>query len=339
MRHAGGVAVQNPFGKASPFGRVLLASGPEGLLAERATEQVIQAARAEDPEVQISRVDGNSIDAGDLAALTGSSLFAERNVAVIDDVGGVDAALHDRLVSLVADVPMEVALVLVHAGGNKGKGLVAKIKKTKPVTVDCSALKPKDLPGFVTAEAKRSGVRIDPEAAKELIDSIGHDLRSLAGAIAQLAEDREDKGTIDIPLIRRYFAGRAQVTGFAIADAAIAGNTTSALEQLRWALATGVAPVLLTSALASGLRALGKLIDDRSGMNDRDLAASIGVPPWKMRQLRQQVRGWTPRGVAAAITAVARCDAEVKGASDEPEFPLERCIIAITRARGYYGTS
>ena len=97
--------------------------------------------------------------------------------------------------------------------------------------------------------------------------------------------------------------------------------------------------MLLTSALASGLRALGKLIDDRSGMNDRDLAASIGVPPWKMRQLRQQVRGWTPRGVAAAITAVARCDAEVKGASDEPEFPLERCIIAITRARGYYGTS
>lgn len=338
MRHAGGVAARNasPFGQASAFGHVLLVSGPEALLAERVVDDAIAAAHAEDAQAQVARVEGAVLDAGELATLTGSSLFAERSVVVVQDVGSVDAALHDRVAALAADLPAEVCLVLVHAGGNKGKGLLTKIKKTKPITIECAALKPGDLPDFVTREARRHRVRIDAEATRELIDSVGHDPRALAGAVAQLAADRADEDArtpIDSALVRRYFAGRADVTGFAIADAAIAGHTTEAMEQLRWALATGVAPVLLTSALASGLRGLGKIIDDRSGMSDRDLAATIGVPWWKVKTLRQQARGWAPGGIAAAISAVARCDAEVKGASDEPEFPLERCVIAIINAR------
>ena len=67
MRHAGGVASQtkskSPFGASSPFGNVLLATGPEGLLAERAAEDVIAAARAEDAQVQVTRVDAAEMDA------------------------------------------------------------------------------------------------------------------------------------------------------------------------------------------------------------------------------------------------------------------------------------
>lgn len=328
----------SPFGKTSPFGHALLASGSEVLLAERTVEAAIAAAQAEDSSAQVSRLDGSQVDTGSLMEMTGASLFAERSIAVIEDVGAVDSGVHDRLVALAEQPPEHVCLVLVHAGGNKGKGLITKIKKAKPIVVECAPLKPGELPGFVNAEAKRAKVRIDGEAVKLLIDSVGHDLRALAGAVSQLAADRDEddggRGLVDTELVRRYFAGRAEVSGFAVADAALSGRTTEALEQLRWALATGVAPVLLTSALASGLRQLGKLIGDRSGMNDRDLAAAIGVPPWKMRTLRQQARGWQAGGVAQAILAVARADAEVKGAADEPEFPLERCLLAVSAARG-----
>ena len=133
--------------------------------------------------------------------------------------------------------------------------------------------------------------------------------------------------------MRRYFGGRAEVTSFAVADEALAGRATRAMEQLRWALSTGVAPVLVTSALASGLRGLGKLQGNRSGMGDNDLARDIGVPPWKLRTMRQQLRGWDQSGLAAAIRAVALADADIKGAADEPAYALERCVLAVTRAR------
>ena len=81
--------------------------------------------------------------------------------------------------------------------------------------------------------------------------------RALAAAVTQLISDGQG-GPLTVDQVRRYFGGRAEVTSFAVADAALAGRTGAAMEQLRWALATGVAPVLITSAMASGIRGLGQ---------------------------------------------------------------------------------
>ena len=57
----------------------------------------------------------------------------------------------------------------------------------------------------------------------------------------------------------RYYRGRAEATGFTVADRAVEGHLAQSLEQLRWALATGVSPVLICSALAQGVRLLGRV--------------------------------------------------------------------------------
>ena len=98
-------------------------------------------------------------------------------------------------------------------------------------------------------------------------------------------------------------------------------------------MATGVAPVLLTSALASGLRGLGKLITAGGGLREADLARQVGVPPWKLKSMRAQARGWDQGGLATALKAVAVADAEVKGAADDADFALERAILTVARAR------
>ena len=73
--------------------------------------------------------------------------------------------------------------------------------------------------------------------------------------------------------VRRYFGGRAEVTSFAVADDALSGRVDGALGKLRWALSTGVAPVLITSALSNNLRSLGKYLDGRDArLRDADLA-------------------------------------------------------------------
>ena len=129
-------------------------------------------------------------------------------------------------------------------------------------------------------------------------------------------------GRITVDQVRRYFGGRAEVTSFAVADAALAGRTGVAMEQLRWALATGVAPVLITSAMASGIRGLGKLITAGGGQREADLAREVGVPPWKLKSMRSQARGWDQGSLATALKAVAVADADVKGAADDAAFAL-----------------
>ena len=89
-------------------------------------------------------------------------------------------------------------------------------------------------------------MKLSQEAAGVLVAAVGNDLRALTSAIAQLADDA-DGAPVDEALVQKYFAGRAEVTSFAVSDAVLAGNTSLALERLRWALGTGVAPVLITS--------------------------------------------------------------------------------------------
>lgn len=310
------------------FAHTVLISGPEGLLADRAVAERIAAARAEDVEVEVSETDAGQLDRGVLAEITSPSLFATRRVGVVRDLGSLPADLHDDLTRLAADPGDELGLVLVHPGGNKGKGLLTALKKTRPETVECPAPKPWELPRFVVAEAKQNRTRMDTETAQALIDAVGHDLRALSTAVSQLAADCP-QSEITRGLVQRYFGGRAEVTSFAVADAAVAGRSGAAMEQLRWALSTGVAPVLVTSALASALRGLGKYLSAPGGLRDADLAGRIGVPPWKMKTIRAQARGWTENGLATTLQAVAVADAQVKGAADDPEYALERLVLTV----------
>ncbi len=319
--------------RESVLGRVVLVSGPESLLADRAVHELVNAARVEAPDADHHDVQAAALDAGTLAELTGGSLFATASIAVVRDLANLPAELADAVVELARAPEPECALVLVHGGGVKGKGLLDKLKKAKVEVIDCPTMKTWELPQFVTGEVRRVRSRIEPPAATLLVEAVGHDLRSLAAAVQQLAADAEGP-EITETLVRRYFGGRAEVTSFAVADAALAGRADQAMEQLRWALSTGVAPVLVSSALASGLRGLGRLSGlPSTGMRDADVGREVGVPPWKVKQMRQQLRGWDQAGLARAIAVVARADADVKGAADDADYALESAVLAVTRCR------
>src|SRR6202044_2789512 len=148
---------------------------------------------------------------------------------------------------------------------------------------------------------RRAGRQADADAVRALLDAIGGDLRELASAVDQLGS--ATPGRVNAATVARYYRGRAEATGFSVADHAVEGRLNEALEQLRWALATGTAPVLITSALATGVRLLGRVGAAPRGANPNALAAEVGAPPWKIDRIRQQLRGWHPDGGASALQA------------------------------------
>lgn len=319
-------------GSRSPYGAATLVLGPERLLAERAVSGVLDQARAECSEVEIDRASGPQLDAGRLAELTSPSLFSAKRAVVLDDLAELPSDLVAQVSGLVKSVDDDLGLILVHNGAARNKKLVDAIKATRPELIDCPAVKTWELPQFVSREIRRLGGSADSESPQLLVEAVGHDLRALAAAVSQLLADSES-GSITTAQVRRYFGGRAEVTSFAVADATLSGRTGVAMEQLRWALSTGVAPVLVTSAFASGVRGLGKLVAAPSGLREGDLAREVGVPPWKLKSMRSQARGWDQRGLARALQAVATADAAVKGAADDAEFALEQLVLAVAGCR------
>ena len=184
----------------------------------------------------------------------------------------------------------------------------------------------------MASEVKGHGARIDREAADVLVQAVGQDLRSLAAAAHQLTSDFPGE-SIGPETVKKYFGGRAEAKSFAVADAAFSGRRQAALEELRWALDGGTPPVLVTSAFAGGARGLARYKGAPPRMKEADLAREVGVPPWKLRSLREQSRGWSEAGLARAIRAVAQADADIKGAASDAHYTLERLVLTITGLR------
>lgn len=312
---------------------VTLVVGDEELLAERAVAAVVGAAKAGDTGAEVHDLVGGKVALGELTQLASPSLFGDRSVVVVRSAQDLGKDVIAEFVKYAGRPSEDTVLVLVHPGGVKGKALVDGVKKAGASVVTVTKVtKPAERLEFVKAEVKRAGRSIAPDAAAALLDAVGHDLRELAAACSRLAFDTQDK-SINLAAVARYHKGRAEVTGFNVADSAVEGRLAEALEQLRWALGTGVAPVLLVSAMAGGLRSLAKVGGAPRNLRGGQLASHLGMPPWKVDRVRRQLNGWGPEGLSQALQAIAVADEQVKGGGADPGYALERAVQVIVASR------
>lgn len=320
---------------ATVFGKLLLITGPAEFLADRALRQAVSSVTKAVPDIDVAEVSASAVVPGELATVMSPSLFCPQSAVVIRELQDLGDGPQAELLEHAQQPSADVAVIMLHSGGNKGKGLLDKLRKCAAVTeVKCPPIKyEREHVAWVRSELRGLGGTIDEAAATLLVRAVGLDLRALAGACDQLFNSVERGTPIGSDVVRQYFGGRAEVKGFDIADAAVGGHLAAALEQLRWAEANKVAAVLITSAFASGLRSLAKLATAPPGLHDGDLAAHISAPPFRLKSLRQQLRGWDERGLARALSAVAQADLDVKGGAADAAYSLERMVLEVLRSR------
>ena len=301
--------------------------GGEELLADRAISSALQTKK----DAVISQFESDAIEIGAITDALAPSLFGESRIVVIKGIQDLSAEVSDELAQALEASDEDLDLILWHKGGVKGKALLEKIKKLKPEVISCDAIKKEsEKAEFIHSEFKRQGRKVTPAGALALLNALGSDLRELSSAISQLVSDVAGSKPIDEDDVEKFQQGRIETTGYDVADAALDGKREAALIALRHALQTGVDPVLITAALGSSLRALGKVSGVARGANSYELASSLAMAPWQIEKARKQLSQWTPASLAGAVVAVAQADADIKGAAADPIHSLERAIIAIT---------
>jgi DNA polymerase-3 subunit delta len=314
----------------------VLVVGGEGLLADRAVAAVVRRAREADPEVVVESVEAAGYEGGRLEQLASPSLFGGGTVVVVNGVESANDAFVTDATRYLADAAPEVCLVLRHGGGVRAKGLLDAARKAGAVEAACQPItKDDEKVDFAANEFRRLGRKASPQAVRALVDAVGSDLRELAASCLRLAEDAEvtGDGRIEADVVEKWFGGRVEVTGFRVADAAVAGRADQALSLLRHALATGADPVPLVAALAAKLRALAKVSTVGRGRS-ADLAQALGMAPWQFDRARRELSGWNESGLADAILVVAEADAAVKGGGRDPVYAVERAVLSIAGLHG-----
>lgn len=313
---------------------VRLVVGDEELLVERAVSRAVAAAREADPAVEVQRLPTSELTAGVLAEMVSPSLFAESRVVVLEAAQDANAEVTTLLADYARAPSEEVSVIVVHQGGAKGKAVVDGLRRNGAAVTEAAKFKPWEhdrRADFVRTEIRQAGGRITGDALGLLMEAVGSNLRELASAASQLVSDYG--GEVDADAVRRFHRGRADVTGFAVAERAVTGDRTGALETLRWALETGVAHVLVADALADAVRTIAR-VGAAGGGDPSALASRLKMPPFKVKKAMSQARGWTGDGLTRAMGVVADVNADVKGAAADPSYALERAVEAIVAARG-----
>lgn len=303
---------------------VVLVSGPEALLGQRAVERIV-AAR---PGAAVTRLDAGAYTRGALLAAASPSLFDDAGIVLVEGAEAMnDEFLADAL-AYVAQPDPEVIVIIRHGGGVRGKKLLDTLRKGGAPEYTCPAVKKDaEIVDFARGEFERGKRPVQAATVRSLVDAVGTDIAEVAAACHQLMSDVD--GTIDQAAVTRYYGTRVNATSFAVADAAVAGDVAKALSLVRHALATGNDPVPLNAAMAAKLRTLAKVGAARG--RRLDPTRDLGISPWQVDRARRELQRWNAETLASAIEAVATADAEIKGAARAPQFALERSVRTVAQ--------
>jgi DNA polymerase-3 subunit delta len=319
---------------SAPPRPITLVTGTDDLLVSRAISAVVAAAREADPMAEVNDYGPGQFTADEALTLNNPSLFGGWRVVVVRGVQDLPEEVASALNGYAQAPAPEVALVLTASG--RPSSLVNALRKLKVTEIKAapitSAYKRAQ---FAAEETRRHGGRITDDAARMLVEAVGSDLGAIAGAVEQLMAGIGPRGLINDETVAHLFRGRAETTGFNIADAVLNGELEQGLALLRQSLEVGTPPVFIPSALANGLREIAKVsaATERRGMSRAELAKVLGMPDWKLERAQKLALSWPDAALRKAFVAVAQADEGVKGGAADAAYALERAVFEIVGAR------
>ena len=224
------------------------------------------------------------------------SLFGGRRVLVLRAAQDARKDLVAALLAYAKNPDPDVHLIVVHAGGAKGKAFADGLRAAGAQVVPGGEAQGAPRPGRLRPRRDPPGRR--PVHRRRGRGAAGGGRQRPAGTRRRLLpadrrHRRADRRGHRRPLLPGPRRGqrlhrRRRRRWWATCPAA--------LEALRWALHVGVDPVPIADALADGIRTVARVSSAGRG-SAYQLAGSLGMPAWKIERAQRQSRGWTPDGL------------------------------------------
>lgn len=317
---------------------VTLVVGGDAYLNELNARNVREKVQKSAPDAEIIELDASTADQYAFDEAAGPSLFGDGTIVIINNLQQADESLVEAIENFCKQaqnsensennfVDSSATWVIArHEGGLKGKSIITRLTKAGANTITVPDLKKDDAKlNFVMSIFERHNRSVEPQAAQRLVSVLGSKTGELAALCSQLCFDYDDN-PITLDIVDRYLVADPQVTGFFVADKAVAGHAGSAVLAARTAIAQGVDAIALIGALAAKVRVIALAMAIRNGTIS---SAEAKVNPWALKMAMRQLAGWNSAGVSQCLQSLAWADEQCKGGSSDANYALEKCIMLI----------
>ena len=317
---------------------VTLVVGGDAYLNELNARNVREKVQKSAPDAEIIELDASTADQYAFDEAVGPSLFGDGTIVIINNLQQADESLVEAIENFCKQaqnsensennfVDSSATWVIArHEGGLKGKSIITRLTKAGANTITVPDLKKDDAKlNFVMSIFERHNRSVEPQAAQRLVSVLGSKTGELAALCSQLCFDYDDN-PITLDIVDRYLVADPQVTGFFVADKAVAGHAGSAVLAARTAIAQGVDAIALIGALAAKVRVIALAMAIRNGTIS---SAEAKVNPWALKMAMRQLAGWNSAGVSQCLQSLAWADEQCKGGTSDANYALEKCIMLI----------
>jgi DNA polymerase-3 subunit delta len=312
-----------------------LLAGTDRPKIDRALERLRR--RFEPDSVQfLSAGDASGEDV--VAACNALGLFADGGRLIVVD--GVDAwkAPDAKVVAAYLKAPAPATTLALVGGELKKDAPIAKaVAGTGEVLL--WEVPKRGLQRWVGEQFQVHSGKIEPEAARVLVELVGEDLYELATEIDKLATWAAGE-RVGVDEVERLVAARGEATSFALTDAWGARDIAGVLRASESMLERSGDPYSKTIPRLLGV--LGSHVSrirecqalEASGVSAKDAAVRLKRNPYYVGKLYAQARNFSPEELREVTVRLADLDHALKGGSRlAPELELERALVEVTRPR------
>jgi DNA polymerase III subunit delta len=231
-------------------------------------------------------------------------------------------------------MPPDTVLVLI-ARGKPAQRLVKAAEKAGGELRSYDSPKPWEMPGWVVERAREEGLRLDKEAAKALVASVGTGQQRLAREVEKLAIAAHPEGTLSAEQIEELAPVEATRHVFDLADALVAGEAAAAVAISEQLLERGEHGSKLMFAITRRLREVHKaaaLLEQ--GVPEQQVTSALGGPPWAAKKTIARAKSADRELLEHAICTFADLEVDLRGGGTGGLDEDTAFSLALTRAAG-----
>jgi DNA polymerase-3 subunit delta len=252
-----------------------------------------------------------------LAAVPAMSLLGTRRYLLADGV----EKWRDKQQAAVAEaiggaLPPDLTLVLIARAKAPAK-LLKAVKAAKGEIHNFEAPKARDMPRVLVGDAQRLGFRLDPAAARLLVERMGPESLRLRNELERLALWAGDSGQVTAADIEAMIADTSEAAVWTLSDAVIEGDARTALRVGEQLIEQGENVTGLIYGLASRLRAAcaaAAMLEE--GISPREVESQLKMHPYAAKQLVARLGSVDVTDLRTATETLAQLERWCRGDAD-----------------------
>jgi DNA polymerase-3 subunit delta len=267
-----------------------------------------------------------------LSSIPAMSLMDSRRYLLADGVERWRDKQLEAVAAALGELPPDLTLVLVARAKAPAK-LAKAVKAAKGEIHEFEAPKARAMPPLLVAEAKQLGFRLEPAAARMLVDRMGANPVRLGHELERLALWAGDGGEVGAADLDSMVTDTSEEAVWSLSDALIEGDSARALEIGERLIDQGENVTGLVYGLASRLRsACAAAAQLEEGIPPKQVESSLKMHPYAAKQLVARLGNTNVAHLREATAALADLEVWCRGGADYGDALA--LTLALRRAAG-----